>query len=438
MTQQSPAAESNTFLFVDDEPNILNALKRLFRGPQRTILTATSAAAGHDLLAEHRVDVVVSDMRMPEMDGATFLKHVREKSPDTQRILLTGYADIASTIAAVNDGGSSRYLAKPWKDEEILSAVMEAAERNRLRREVERLNALAAEQNEQLRVLNTELEGRVKARTADLQKTLVRLKAANGNLKQGFLTTVRVFSDLLELRDGAMGGHSRRVGHHARALARAAKLDEAAVQNVMLAGLLHDVGKMGFPDELLKKPYNTLKPEERSAYIRHAERGAEILMSVEQLREAANLVRHHHERWDGAGYPDRLTALAIPFGAQILSLANDYDSLLQGHLTARNLSSDEALTYIADNAGKRYNPDLATLFIRMIRTERGEVAVAGTPMRPGALRQGMRLAQDLLHPEGYLLLPKGHACDEDTILQLRRLEQSTGRHVIVHIADAHD
>ena len=104
MTQPSPAAESNTFLFVDDEPNILNALKRLFRGPQRTILTATSGAAGLDLLAEHQVDVVVSDMRMPEMDGATFLRHVREKSPDTQRILLTGYADIASTIAAVAAG----------------------------------------------------------------------------------------------------------------------------------------------------------------------------------------------------------------------------------------------------------------------------------------------------------------------------------------------
>jgi response regulator RpfG family c-di-GMP phosphodiesterase len=246
---------------------------------------------------------------------------------------------------------------------------------------------------------------------------------------------VRVFSDLVEMRSGHMAGHSRRVAQHARQLAKAAGLDEPATQNIMLAGLLHDIGKIGLPDELLGKPYNTFKPEERSLYIRHAERGEAALTAVSQLKAVCKLVRHHHEMWDGTGFPDKLTGLAIPLGAQILAIANDYDGLMQGHLTARPLPAREALVYISQNAGKRYNPELANTFVRMVSEASGRPA-DGISLRPGMLKQGMRLVQDLLHPDGYLLLPKGHVCDEDTIIQLRRLETSSSRNITVQVEDS--
>ena len=436
MTEPDSSAGVGTVLFVDDEPNILNALKRLFRPTGLRVLTAPDGPTGLDLLAAEAVDVVVSDMRMPQMDGATFLKTVRERHPQIERILLTGFADMESTVSAVNEGGISRYMNKPWQDHDILTAVKDAVERGRLQAEVARLHALTAEQNAQLKTLNTELEARVQARTRDLQTAIGKIKEANESLKQNFLTTVRVFSELVEMRSGHMAGHSRRVAQHARELARAVGLDETATQNIMLAGLLHDIGKIGLPDELLGKPYNTFKADERSAYIRHAERGEAALTAVSQLKAVGKLVRHHHELWDGSGFPDQLVGLAIPLGAQILALANDYDGLLQGQLTARPLPPREALVYIAQNAGKRYNPELANAFVRMINERSGERRETGLSLRPGMLKQGMRLAQDLLHPDGYLLLPRGHVCDEDTIVQLRRLESSSSRHIVVQIEDA--
>ena len=435
MTQTETNANPGTVLFVDDEPNILNSLKRLFRPTGFRILTAPGGQEGLDLLSTESVDVVVSDMRMPQMDGAAFLKAVRERHPQIERILLTGFADMESTVSAVNEGGISRYLNKPWKDQEILSTVKDAIDRGRLQAEVVRLNALTAEQNAKLKGMNAELEARVLARTRDLQTAIGKIKEANESLKQNFLTTVRVFSDLVEMRSGHMAGHSRRVAQHARQLAKASGLDDTATQNIMLAGLLHDIGKIGLPDELLGKPYNTFNPEERSVYIRHAERGEAALTAVSQLKAVCKLVRHHHEMWDGTGFPDNLAGLAIPLGAQILAIANDYDGLMQGHVTARPLPSREALVYISQNAGKRYNPELANTFVRMISEADGRRA-DGIALRPGMLKQGMRLAQDLLHPDGYLLLPKGHVCDEDSIVQLRRLEASSGRSINVQVEDS--
>ena len=126
MTHADTPASPGTVLFVDDEPNILSALKRLFRPTGLRVLTAPSGQAGLELLASESVDVVVSDMRMPQMDGAAFLKAVRERHPRIERILLTGFADMESTVSAVNDGGISRYLNKPWQDQEILGTVKDA------------------------------------------------------------------------------------------------------------------------------------------------------------------------------------------------------------------------------------------------------------------------------------------------------------------------
>ena len=118
-----------TLLFVDDEPSILSALRRLFRPHGYRIFVAESGAAGLAILEQETIDLVISDMRMPEMDGASFLKQVRARWPKVMRILLTGYADINSTVSAINEGEIYRYIAKPWDDNEILSTVREATER---------------------------------------------------------------------------------------------------------------------------------------------------------------------------------------------------------------------------------------------------------------------------------------------------------------------
>ncbi len=149
-------------LVVDDEASILSALRRLLRHHKMEVLTADSGQAGLAILEHETVDVVISDMRMPGMSGAEFLEEVFSRWPETKRILLTGYADVASTIAAINRGKIWRYIAKPWNDDELLLTVQQAVGHRSLMQENARLLKLTQDQNEQLKTLNASLEEKVR------------------------------------------------------------------------------------------------------------------------------------------------------------------------------------------------------------------------------------------------------------------------------------
>lgn len=432
MDQPTAAATPLTLLFVDDEASILSSLRRLFRPQGYRILTAGGGAEGLAVLEKEAVDLVVSDMRMPEMDGAQFLEQVRNRWPQVVRILLTGYADVGSTIAAINRGEIYRYIAKPWDDNEIVLTIRDALERKRLEAENTRLNELTTRQNEELKVLNSSLEQKVVERTAELQQTVSFLDQAHRELKKGFLATVNVFSGLIELRGGKLAGHSRRVADHARQLTRRLGLDEATQQDVLLAALLHDIGKLGLPDHVIEKPFLSLPAEVRAEVMKHPAKGAMVLMGIPQLKNVAPLVRHHHECWDGSGYPDGLAGLALPLGARILAVANDYDALQMGTLVSRPLKPAEALTYLVENRARRYDPTVVDAFAALI-AESIKDTIAELPMRPPQLKPGMVLARDLLHHDGYLLLARDHAIDEKIIEQLQDIERADPRPLTVYI-----
>ena len=429
----SEAGQQSTLLFVDDEPNILSSLRRLFRANGYAVLTAGSGAEGLDVLARERVDLIISDMRMPEMDGAKFLEQARARWPQVARILLTGYADVASTIAAINRGEIYRYIAKPWDDDEILLTVREALEHRRLKSENERLLALSQRQNEELKDLNAGLEQKVAARTAELKQALAFIEQAHVDLKKGFLTSVRMFSTLIEMRGGKqLAGHSRRVADHGRGVAQRLGLDEATTQNVMLAGLLHDVGKIGLPDELLVKPFNSLAAEARAQVMKHVLVGQNVMLAIDQLKDAALLVRHHHECFDGSGYPDGLAGLAIPIGSRILCVVNDYDALQLGTLAQSPLKADAAQAFIVENRGKRYDPAVVDAFIGVLAAK-GPAGPVELPLRPHQLKPGMKVARDLMHREGYLLLARDHVLDAIIIKQLGDMEEADGQSLLLYI-----
>jgi response regulator RpfG family c-di-GMP phosphodiesterase len=425
-----------TLLFVDDEPGILSSLRRLFRPHGYRILVAESGALGLAELEKAPVDLVISDMRMPEMDGATFLKAVRQRWPDTVRILLTGYADVTSTVAAINDGEIYRYVSKPWDDTEIVNTVREALERYRLKQENLRLTALTQSQNEELKGLNASLEQKVAERTAELRQALSFVEQSHGELKKSFLTSVQVFAGLIELRSGPAGsrlaGHGRRVADMARNLAQRLGMGDVEVQNIMLAGLLHDVGKMGLPDDLLGKAFNTLSQDQRALVMKHPVIGQNILIAIDKFKDAAILVRHHHESFDGNGYPDRLAGISIPQGSRILAVVNDYDSLQIGTLVQRPLRPEEALAFIADNRGKRYDPATVDAFLKLI-SETRKSGPTELPLRTMHLKPGMVVSRDLPHRDGYLLLAKGSVLTGDIIGQLVKLEQSEQQTLTLYI-----
>ncbi len=413
------AAPAFSLLFVDDEPNILSALRRLFRPAGYRIHVANSGAEGLAVLEREPIDLVVSDMRMPEMTGAQLLAEVRRRWPDTMRILLTGYADITSTIAAINEGQLHRYIPKPWNDQDILLIVREACERRALELERARLEALTLSQNEELKALNASLEAKVAERTA-------ALATAHDKLKAGFLNTLKVFSGLIELRGGTMAGHSRRVADYARRIAQAMNLPQAEAQDVFFAALLHDIGKIAVPDALLNKPVNSLTTDERSEVLRHPQKGESVLMGLEQLRGAAQLIRSHHERYDGQGYPDQIAGAAIPPGARILAVANDYDGLLQGSLFGKRASLEDAANFLRAGRGKRYDPDVVDAFLGLLGTpapvdKSGFKELSGQELEPG-----MALARDLVTREGVLLLARDFILDASLIKQITDFEETEG------------
>lgn len=432
MDQSTTTAAPATLLFVDDESSILSSLKRLFRPHGYRILTAGGGAEGLTLLEKEQVDLVVSDMRMPEMDGAHFLEQVRNRWPRIVRILLTGYADVGSTIAAINRGEIYRYVAKPWDDNEIVLTIRDALERKRLEAENASLSELTARQNEELKILNASLEQKVVERTAELRQTVSFLDQAHQELKKSFLATVHVFSGLIELRGGKLAGHSRRVADHARRLAQRLDLDEAATQEIVLAALLHDIGKLGLPDHVLEKPYISLPAELRAEVMKHPAKGAMLLMGIPQLKNVAPLVRHHHEYWDGSGYPDRLVGLALPLGARILAVANDYDALQMGTLVSRPLKPADALTFLVENRARRYDPTVVDAFAALM-SESLKDTIAELSMRPNQLKPGMVLARDLLHQDGYLLLARDHAIDGKIIEQLLDIERTDARPLTLYV-----
>jgi response regulator RpfG family c-di-GMP phosphodiesterase len=399
-------------LCVDDEPNILSALRRLFRQSGYVVEVAGSGSEGLAALERAGFDLVISDMRMPEMDGAQFLEQVRKRWPETVRILLTGYSDIGSTIEAINKGQIFRYVSKPWDDDDLRLTVRHALERKALEREKLRLEALTARQNEELREINASLERKVAERTAEL-------RSAHEKLKLSFLTSIKIFANLIELREGTLAGHSRRVADLSRRIATKMELGPGELQDVFLAGLLHDIGKIGLPDELLSKPVSHMSGDDLGQYRKHPVKGEQSLMALEELRNAARLLRSHHERFDGLGYPDGLVGLAIPLGARILAVANEFDGLQIGIVAPRRLSAEEAKKLIAEGRGRRFDPQVVDAFLEIMGGAETSTPVTDLTVPVAALKPGMVLARDLVSRDGVLLLAADYILDENLIRQIR-------------------
>ncbi len=416
-----------TVLCVDDEPNVLSSLRRLFRSSGYRFLSAGSGADALALLEREAeaVDLIISDMRMPNMDGAQLLAEVRRRWPRIIRMVLTGYADLDATVSSINEGQIYRYINKPWVDNDVLFSVREAFERLALEREKTRLEALTLQQNETLRELNASLEDKVRERTEELRE-------ANERLKRGFLMSVRVFSNLIELRGGHVGGHSRRVADLARKLASALGCEARLCNDIFVAALLHDIGMIGLPDTLLTTPTGKMNGEQIAAYRKHPVRGEQALMALDELRTAARIIRSHHERYDGQGFPDSLRGELIPLGARILALANDYDNLCHGLTTGQRFSADEAKREIINAKNKRYDPKVVDAFIVLTgapaENPTDERAIATADLKPG-----MVLARDLISSDGALLLATDYILTEGVVLQIQEYERIEQRPLTLYV-----
>ncbi|MGP1614284.1 MAG: HD-GYP domain-containing protein, partial [Pollutimonas bauzanensis] len=222
-----------------------------------------------------------------------------------------------------------------------------------------------------------------------------------------------------------MAGHSRRVGELARRLAEECGLDKRAQHDVFLAGLLHDIGKIGLSDAVLARPVSLMSGAQMAEYRRHASDGEAALMPLEELHQAARLVRSHHEHYNGRGFPDSLKGEEIPMGSRILAVVNDYDGFQIGTLAEKKIGPEPALTMLRQLAGTRYDPKVVDVFSKLIEQLRagqaGERIVTQHQLKPG-----MVLARDLVGDNGALLLTADLTLSPQLISQIQNLAARHG------------
>lgn len=413
-------------LLVDDEQNIINALNRLFRRVGYQIFTANSGAEGLTILADNSIDLIISDMRMPHMDGAEFLAKASDAWPETMRLLLTGYSDINATIDAINKGKIYGYLSKPWNENELLLTVKQALEQKFLRDERKRLQDLTSRQNEELKDLNANLEKKVEERTK-------QLRVAHKRLKESYYAAIPVFASLARIREeGSANGHSKQVAEFARSLAERMKLEPNEIRDIFFAGLLHDIGKLSLPTSLLDKPQGKMTFPEREQYRKHVVTAESLLMGLEPLHNTAHIIRSHQELYNGKGFPDKLKAESIPLGSRILCIANDYCNLIRGHLLGSELSVADAIAYLKDSG--RYDPYIVTEFIYFLE-EQGKTdgSVRELRLNPDELQEGMILSRNLISSENMMLLAKDYVLREPMLSRIKAFAKNEGEHFVIHI-----
>ncbi|HBK49845.1 MAG TPA: two-component system response regulator [Pseudomonas sp.] len=418
-----------TVLLVDDEESILNSLRRLLRGQPYDVKLATSGEQALAQMAEGPVDLVMSDARMPGMDGATLLAQVNQHHPSTVRILLTGYADPSAIIKAVNDGQIHRYISKPWNDDELLLTLRQALEHQHSERERQRLELLARRQNAQLKLLNINLEKRVAARTTELQQTADMLDLAYEELKHSYVTGTEVFSMLANLRLPPAKQTNRQIIELVRCYCRAHALDEAISRDLAMAAALYNIGKLSWPDSMIVAPSDQLMHSDRDRYRDYPRQSEALLMTLEPMKDAARLILHHQEHWDGSGFPDRLKGEAIPFGARLLKLAVDFVELQRGLILERQMNSDEALLYLRKYAGRLYDPALLADFVQVCASFHSDLTLVDPEVQVCTTRDlapGMVLARNLNADNGMLLLNAGKVLSAALVEKLVAFESMEG------------
>ena len=313
--------EKYNILLVDDEEDNLSLLYRTLRGPYN-LDRSTSPLKALEMMDEKDYQLVISDHKMPEMDGVEFLKRASEKHPDMMRILLTAYSDANILIDAINDAKIYRYAKKPYNPEELQLIVSAALEFFQLKH--------------------------------DNDKLIV-------DLKELFAGTIKAIMGALDAKDSYTSGRSKRITFYSTEIAKKLGLSSIDIGKVELAGMLHDIGMIGVSDDVLYK-IDDLTQEEYDEIKEHINYSVKILEDIKQLKDVVEIIKCHHENYDGSGYPAGLRGEEIPVGARIIAVGDAFDSIISDRVYRQKNNYEEALEEIKKGSGSHFDPVIVRAF----------------------------------------------------------------------------
>ena len=336
-----PTPPSPRILIVDDEAEITEILADLLSGEYECI-RAGSAEQALGLLREHQFQLVISDITMPGMSGLEMIPHVKEFSPDTVVVMISGMQTVESAIGALRLGAFD-YVMKPFDLRQVEAVV---------KRALEHYDLVAAKQR-----YENHLEELVEQRTAELDRAL-------NSLEDAYRSTLKALTAALETRDSETHGHSERVVSYSLRLGSEYGLNSEQMKALEFGSLLHDIGKIGVPDSILRKPAK-LTEEEWVRMREHPLHGQQILRGIEFLQGAARVVAQHHEKWDGTGYPLGLRGEDIDINARIFAVADAFDAITSDRVYRRGKSYEAAAQELDDWAGRQFDPKVVDAFHRV-------------------------------------------------------------------------
>ena len=329
-------------LVVDDEEAVRWVVAALLKGYASDVLQCDSVNSALGCLAEHDLDVVVCDMWMPDVHGLELIKKIRERQQDVAFIVMTGKPELPDVIAALRLHAAG-FLQKPFSRAQLLDALE---------------TAYGAVKNQRF------LASRVTLLSSEVEEKSRQLREALANLKITERSSLDALVAALDAREHETCAHSFRVRAYTACLAEQVKYPVDLLFELETAALLHDVGKISIPDAVLLKP-GKLTVEEFELCKMHSDSGARILGSIPSLGGVAKIVRHHHERWDGSGYPDHLAGENIPLGARLFTIADTLDALVSDRCYRPATSFTNARKEIVRCSGTQFDPAAVEAFLRV-------------------------------------------------------------------------